>query len=78
MESNVIERLFQVKNEKEKEDLLSLINQEKLKLSQMKNDDSLIRQAIIDFFLIYNPTNSEFKNEEIANFSKNLIALYKS
>ena len=78
MEPNVIERLFQVKNEKEKEDLLSLINQEKLKLSQMKNDDSLIRQAIIDFFLIYNPTNSEFKNEEIANFSKNLIALYKS
>ena len=78
MEPNAIERLLQVKNEKEKEDLLSLINQEKLKLSQINNDDSLIRQAIIDFFIIYNPTNSEFKNEEIANFSKNLIALYKS
>ena len=78
MEPNVIERLLQVKNEKEKEDLLSLINQEKLKLSQINNDDSLIRQAIIDFFIIYNPTNSEFKNEEIAKFSKSLIAFYES
>ena len=55
MKQNIIERFLQIKDSKEKEILLDLIKQEKKKLEQLKDEDSFIRQTILDFIIIYNP-----------------------
>ena len=77
MEPNIIERILNVKNIKEKESLMNLVNQEITKLIQKSNEDSFVLQAIVYFILLYNPTHSEWKNKEIAEFSKKLISFYE-
>ena len=76
MKQNIIERFLQIKDSKEKEILLDLTKKEKKKLEQLKDEDSFIRQTILDFIIIYNPLNSEWKNESVAYFCKKLIPFY--
>ena len=53
MESNIIQKLLTLKNIQEKEDLLKAINQEKERLIELNDEDSMVRQAIIDFSNIF-------------------------
>ena len=76
MERNIIQKLINVRNDLEKESLLNEIKEEKETLKSLKNGDSLIRQAIIDFFEVYNPLNPEWKNKNICDFSTELISFY--
>ena len=76
MERNIIEKLINVRNDVEKESLLNEIKEEKERLKTLKNGDSLIRQAIIDFVEVYNPINPEWKNKNISDFSTELIRFY--
>ena len=59
MERNIIEKLINVRNDVEKESLLNEIKEEKERLKTLKNGDSFIRQAVIDFVEVYNPINPE-------------------
>ena len=77
MELSLLERILQIKDITEKENLLNLVNQEKEKLNQLKNEDSLVRLSIIDFIMEYNSLNSEWKNKTLEYFSKKLIEFYK-
>ena len=76
MERNIVEKILKITKIEEKESLLNDINQEKDRLISLKNEDSLIRQAIIDFVGIYNPLHSEWKNKTVADFSNKLIPFY--
>ena len=76
MEQSLVERILKIKNTNEKEILLSLISQEKEKFKQLASEDAFIRQAILDFVIIYNPLNLEWKNETVADFCKKLIQFY--
>ena len=76
MEQSLVERILKIKNTNEKEILLNLISQEKEKFKQLTSEDDFIRQAILDFVIIYNPLNFEWKNETVANFCKKLIQFY--
>ena len=76
MEQSLVERILKIKNTNEKEILLNLISQEKEKFKQLTSEDDFIRQAILDFVIIYNPLNLEWKNETVANFCKKLIQFY--
>ena len=76
MERNIIEKLIGVRNDAEKESLLIEIKEEKERLKKLKNGDSKIRQAIIDFVYVYNPINPEWNNKNISDFSKELISFY--
>ena len=76
MKQNIMERFLQIKDSKDKEILLDLTKKEKKKLEQLKDEDSFIRQTILDFIIIYNPLNSEWKNESVAYFCKKLIPFY--
>ena len=76
MEKNIVELLLQIKNADEKEALLNLVNQEKARLVELKTEDSLVRQSIIDFVLIYNPLNKEWKNKTVSDFCIKLINYY--
>ena len=73
MEKNIVECLLQIKNTEEKEALLNLVNQEKARLAELKTEDSLVRQSIIDFIFIYNPLNKEWKNKTVSDFCIKLI-----
>ena len=76
MESNIIQKLLTLKNIQEKEDLLKVINQEKERLIELNDEDSMVRQAIIDFANIYNPLNYDWKNKTITDFAKKFINFY--
>ena len=76
MERNIIQKLIKVRNDLEKESLLNEIKEEKERLKSLKNGDSLIGQAIIDFFEVYIPLNPEWKNKNICYFSTELISFY--
>ena len=73
METNIIESLLQMKNADKKEAHLNLANQEKTSFKELKTEDSIVRQSIIDFVLIYNPLNKKQKNETISDFCNKLI-----
>jgi len=76
MESNLSQRMINIKSQNEKLSLLDLINQEKNKLMKSNNKDDLVRHAILNFVEIYNPLSSEWKYKYVEEFTKSLALCY--
>ena len=76
MEENIIVRMLKIKDIKEKEIVMNDLKEEKTRLGHLKDEDSYVRQAIIDFIATYNPLNPEWKNKEVAEFCQKLIPFF--
>ena len=76
MESNLLQRMLNIKNQNEKISLMEFINQEKNKLMKSTSKDDLVRHAILNFVSIYNPLNPEWKNKYVEEFTKSLILFF--
>ena len=76
MELNLAEKLIQIRTKEEQIFLLDFISREKDELLLSKNNDDLIRFAILEFINIYNPLSPEWKNKVIKDFSISLILFY--
>jgi hypothetical protein len=68
MDLNILERMLQIRSKEEMKVLLDIIDLEKKKLNQSKDNNDLIRLTFLNFVLIYNPLSPQWKDKIIKEF----------
>ena len=76
MDLNILERMLQIRSKEEMKVLLDIIDLEKKKLIQSKDNNDLIRLTLLNFVLIYNPLSPKWKDKIIKEFTMNLGTFY--